>query len=101
MDVAILATPTRSVEGYAKDILAIGINTVDSFDIHAQILSLRRSLDESAKVGNAVSVISVGWNLGSDSIVRAMLQTIAPKGVIYTNFGSGMSMGHTVAVKAV
>lgn len=34
VDVAILATPTRSVEKYAKEILALGINTVDSFDIH-------------------------------------------------------------------
>ena len=30
VDVAILATPTRSVEKYAKEILALGINTVDS-----------------------------------------------------------------------
>ena len=54
VDVAILATPTRSVEKYAKEILALGINTVDSFDIHPQITSLRRSLDESAKAGKAV-----------------------------------------------
>ena len=101
VDVAILATPTRSVEKYAKEILALGINTVDSFDIHTQITSLRRSLDESAKAGKAVSVISAGWDPGSDSIVRAMLQAIAPKGITYTNFGPGMSMGHTVAVKAV
>lgn len=101
VDVAILATPTRSVEKYAKEILALGINTVDSFDIHTQITSLRRSLDESAKAGNAVSIISAGWDPGSDSIVRTMLQAIAPKGITYTNFGPGMSMGHTVAVKAV
>ena len=55
VDVAILATPTRSVEKYAKEILSLGINTVDSFDIHTQITSLRRSLDESAKAGKAVS----------------------------------------------
>ena len=101
VDVAILSTPTRSVEAYAKEILALGINTVDSFDIHTQITSLRKSLQESAVQGNAVSVISAGWDPGSDSIVRAMLQAIAPKGVSYTNFGPGTSMGHTVAVKAI
>lgn len=101
VDVAILATPTRSVEKYAKEILAMGINTVDSFDIHTQITSLRRSLDESAKSGKAVSIISAGWDPGSDSIVRTMLQAIAPKGITYTNFGPGMSMGHTVTVKAI
>ena len=36
------------IEKYAKEILAMGINTVDSFDIHTQITALRRSLDESA-----------------------------------------------------
>ncbi len=101
VDVAILATPTRSVEAYAKQILALGIHTVDSFDIHTQITSLRRSLDESAKTGKAVSIISAGWDPGSDSVIRAMLQAIAPKGITYTNFGPGMSMGHTVAVKAI
>lgn len=101
VDVAILSTPTRSVEKYAKDILALGINTVDSFDIHSKIVPLRRSLDESAKAGNAVSIISAGWDPGSDSVVRALLQAIAPKGITYTNFGPGMSMGHTVAVKAI
>ncbi len=101
VDVAILSTPTRSVEKYAKDILALGINTVDSFDIHSQIVDLRRSLDESAKAGNAVSIISAGWDPGSDSVVRTLLQAIAPKGITYTNFGPGMSMGHTVAVKAI
>jgi diaminopimelate dehydrogenase len=101
VDVAILATPTRSVEKYAKDILALGINTVDSFDIHSKILDLRRSLSESAEAGNAVSIISAGWDPGSDSVVRTLLEAIAPKGITYTNFGPGMSMGHTVAVKAV
>lgn len=101
VDVAILSTPTRSVERYAKDILALGINTVDSFDIHSKIVELRRSLTESACAGNAVSIISAGWDPGSDSVVRALLQAIAPKGITYTNFGPGMSMGHTVAVKAI
>lgn len=101
VDVAILATPTRKVEEYAKEILAMGINTVDSFDIHTQITSLHRSLNESAQAGNAVSIISAGWDPGSDSIVRTLLEAIAPKGITYTNFGPGMSMGHTVAVKAI
>ena len=101
VDVAILSTPTRSVEKYAKEILAMGINTVDSFDIHTQITALRRSLNESAKEGKAVSIISAGWDPGSDSIVRSLLQAVAPKGITYTNFGPGMSMGHTVAVKAI
>lgn len=101
VDVAILATPSRSVEAYAKEVLALGINTVDSFDIHTGISSLRKELDVVAKKYNTVSIISAGWDPGSDSIVRTLLQAIAPKGITYTNFGPGMSMGHTVAVKAI
>ncbi len=101
VDVAILATPSRKVEENAKKYLALGIHTVDSFDIHTQIPALRDTLDEVAKAHKAVSIISAGWDPGTDSIVRAMLQAIAPKGLTYTNFGPGMSMGHTVAVKAI
>ena len=101
VDVAILCMPTRKVEEYAKEILAMGIHTVDSFDIHTDIPALRRTLNEVAKAHNTVSVISAGWDPGSDSVVRTLLEAIAPKGITYTNFGPGMSMGHTVAVKAV
>lgn len=101
VDVAILATPTRKVEEYAKTMLSLGINTVDSFDIHTQILDLRRSLDSVAKANNAVSVISAGWDPGSDSVVRTLMQSLAPKGITYTNFGPGRSMGHSVAVRAI
>ena len=100
VDVAILATPTRSVEEYAKKCLALGINTVDSFDIHTQIVDLRRSLDAEAKKNNAVSIISAGWDPGSDSIVRTLIESLAPKGISYTNFGPGRSMGHSVCVRS-
>ena len=98
-DVAILCTPTRSVPEQAEKYLAMGINTVDSYDIHTGIWDLKCSLDAVAKENGAVSVISAGWDPGSDSVVRALLQAAAPKGITYTNFGPGMSMGHTVAVK--
>lgn len=101
VNVAILATPTRKVEEFAKDVLSLGINTVDSFDIHTQIPDLRRSLDAVAKANNAVSVISAGWDPGSDSVVRTLMESLAPKGITYTNFGPGRSMGHSVAVKAI
>lgn len=100
VDVAILATPTRKVEEYAKQCLALGINTVDSFDIHGQIVDLRRSLNECAKANNAVSIISAGWDPGSDSIVRTLMESLAPKGISYTNFGPGRSMGHSVCVRS-
>ena len=101
VDVALLCTPTRSVQEYAEKYLALGINTVDSFDIHTSIVDLRRTLDQKAKDAGRVSVLSAGWDPGSDSVVRTLMQACAPKGITYTNFGPGMSMGHTVAAKAV
>ena len=100
VDVAILATPTREVEKHAEEILNLGINTVDSFDIHTDIPTLRRHLGEVARKNNRVSVIAAGWDPGSDSVVRTLMEAIAPKGVTYTNFGPGMSMGHSVAVRS-
>lgn len=101
VDVAILCTPTRKVESFAEKILAKGIHTVDSFDIHTQIAGLRSRLDALCKKYNTVAITAAGWDPGSDSIVRTLMQAAAPKGITYTNFGPGMSMGHTVAVKAV
>ncbi|MFI3331109.1 MAG: diaminopimelate dehydrogenase [Rikenellaceae bacterium] len=100
VDVAILCTPTRSVQEHAEKILAMGINTVDSFDIHSKIVALRADLSKVAAANNSVAIISAGWDPGSDSVVRALLEACAPKGITYTNFGPGMSMGHTVCVKS-
>ncbi len=101
VEVAILCTPTRSVEAYASKALSLGINTVDSFDIHTGTVDLHRKLNEVSRQHNAVAIMSAGWDPGTDSMVRALLEACAPKGITYTNFGPGMSMGHTVAVKAV
>ena len=100
VDVAILACPTRSCPEYAKQILPLGINTVDSFDIHTSIMDYRNELMPINKATNTVSVIAAGWDPGSDSIVRTLMQSLAPKGLSYTNFGPGMSMGHSVCVRS-
>ena len=101
VDVAILCLPSRLTENVAKEILAMGINTVDSFDIHSQIVALKTSLDGVARQHNAVAIVSSGWDPGSNSVVRALMQAMSPSGITYTNFGPGMSMGHSVAVKAI
>ena len=100
VDVAILCTPTREVQVHAERYLAMGINTVDSFDIHTLIPDLRRDLGRVAREHGTVAIISAGWDPGSDSVVRTLLEAAAPKGITYTNFGPGMSMGHTVCVKS-
>ena len=101
VDVAILCTPSRLVEKSAEAALKLGISTVDSYDIHSGIADTRARLDVIARQNNAAALISAGWDPGSDSVVRALLEVCAPQGITYTNFGPGMSMGHTVAVKAI
>ena len=101
IDVALLCCPSRNVPDTAEQYLTLGIHTVDCFDIHGDALwNLRQQLDKTGKKYNAVSIVSAGWDPGSDSIMRVLLEAMAPKGITYTNFGPGMSMGHTVAVKS-
>ncbi len=101
VDVAVVCSPSREVERVVGGILASGICTVDSFDIHTEIVATRARLDTIARAHNASAVISAGWDPGSDSVVRALLEACAPNGLTYTNFGPGMSMGHSVAARAI
>ncbi|MEW6654190.1 MAG: diaminopimelate dehydrogenase [Bacteroidota bacterium] len=101
VDVALVCTPSRKVKDMVSEYLRLGINTVDSFDIHTEIPSLKNYLDKIAKENNAVSIISAGWDPGIDSVIRGWFLAMAPKGITHTNFGPGMSMGHTCAVKDI
>lgn len=101
VDVALLCIPTRTVPEIAIDLLQKGINTVDSYDIHGQLAELNEQLDAVCKANDTVAVNSAGWDPGTDSMVRCMFEFMVPRGLTYTNFGPGMSMGHSVAAKAI
>lgn len=101
IDTAILCLPSRMVPDYAPILLSKGISTVDSYDIHTNIAETRTKFNKIAKENNCVSIISAGWDPGSDSIMRAVFKAMLPKGITYTDFGPGMSMGHTVAAKSI
>lgn len=101
VDAALLCGPTRSIPEVAPVYLQRGICTVDSFDIHGEKLwNLRESLDGIAKAGRCSAVVSAGWDPGTDSLVRVLLLAMAPNGITHTNFGPGMSMGHSVAARS-
>ncbi|MGL5972984.1 MAG: diaminopimelate dehydrogenase [Oscillospiraceae bacterium] len=100
-DIAILATPTRAIEEEALKYIKMGINTIDSFDIHTDIYDLKEKLDIECKENNVATIISAGWDPGIDSMVRCIMEFSAPCGITYTNFGLGMSMGHSTAVKSM
>lgn len=99
-DGVVLAIPSTLVPVIAPEYLRQGIATVDSYDIHGQpMLDTLAKLNDSARAGNVASVSAAGWDPGTDSMFRAVFEIMAPQGITHTNFGPGMSMGHTVAVK--
>lgn len=98
-DGAIICLPSRQVPAAAKHLLSLGISTADAFDIHGELRGLREELDAAAKKTGARAVTGAGWDPGLDSSVRALLEAAFPVGTTYTDFGPGMSMGHSAAVK--
>jgi diaminopimelate dehydrogenase len=93
--------------GSAKDLpdqgpqLARLFHTVDSFDTHALIPDYFQKVDESAKSGGNVSVISTGWDPGLFSLNRLLAQAVLPEGNEYTFWGKGVSQGHSDAIRRV
>lgn len=75
--------------------------TVDSFDTHAKIPQYFASVDESAKKGGNISIISVGWDPGMFSISRLYGSCILPDGKDYTFWGKGVSQGHSDAIRRI
>ncbi len=76
-------------------------NTVDSFDTHADIPEFFERVNQKAKAGNKVSIISVGWDPGMFSISRLYADSILPEGHTYTFWGKGVSQGHSDAIRRI
>lgn len=76
-------------------------NTVDSFDTHAKIPEYFDSVDKISKEAGTLSIISVGWDPGLFSLNRLMGQAILPQGNDYTFWGTGVSQGHSDAIRRV
>ncbi len=75
--------------------------TVDSFDTHAKIPQYLNAVDEEAKSGGNVSIISVGWDPGMFSNMRAYAEAILPFSHTYTFWGRGVSQGHSDAIRRI
>ena len=98
---AIITVPSRFVESIEKKLLENGIYTADCFDIHEELPEMRKRLGVLAKEENVSCVIGAGWDPGLDSVIRTLMSAAFPKGKIYTNFGPGMSMGHSAAARFI
>ncbi|TAN30939.1 MAG: diaminopimelate dehydrogenase [Castellaniella sp.] len=81
--------------------LAQWFNTVDSFDTHPKIPQYFQKIDDAARAGGNLSLISVGWDPGLFSVNRVMAEAILPQGTPYTFWGKGVSQGHSDAIRHV
>lgn len=76
-------------------------NTVDSFDTHAKIPEYFNKLDEVTKNAGTIGLISVGWDPGLFSLNRLLGEVVLPSGKDYTFWGTGVSQGHSDAIRRV
>ncbi|WP_428898171.1 diaminopimelate dehydrogenase [Parelusimicrobium proximum] len=100
-DAVILCVPSKNMPETAALYLSKGICVADSFDIHSEVYPTVEKLDKTAKEHNAACVVSAGWDPGTDSMIRAVFKALDPHYPIYTNFGPGMSMGHSVVARSI
>lgn len=93
--------------GSAKDLpeqvpfFAEHFNTIDSFDTHARIPEYFKAVNEVAEKSGKISIISVGWDPGLFSLNRLLGEVVLPEGNTYTFWGTGLSQGHSDAVRRV
>ena len=76
-------------------------NVIDSFDTHARIPEHFKNVNKSAKESGKVAIISVGWDPGMFSLMRAYGMAVLPDGKDYTFWGKGVSQGHSDAIRRV
>ena len=76
-------------------------NVVDSFDTHAKIPQHFATVDQAAKEGGKVAMISVGWDPGMFSLNRLYANAILQDGSDYTFWGKGISQGHSDAIRRI
>ena len=76
-------------------------NVIDSFDTHAKIYEHFNNVDASATETNHVALISCGWDPGAFSLNRLMAENFLPEGNTYTFWGTGVSQGHSDAIRRI
>ncbi|MCL2136903.1 MAG: diaminopimelate dehydrogenase [Coriobacteriia bacterium] len=101
IDVLVLCAGSATDLPEMTPALARDFNLVDSFDTHANIPAHFAAVDAAAKAGGRVAIISVGWDPGLFSLNRALARAVLPNGTDYTFWGSGVSQGHSEAVRQI
>ena len=76
-------------------------NVVDSFDTHAKIPQHFAAVNAAAAEAGHTAIISAGWDPGLFSVNRLYASAVLPQGRVYTFWGTGVSQGHSDAVRRI
>jgi diaminopimelate dehydrogenase len=76
-------------------------NTVDSFDTHAKIPEYLKTMNNTGRAHGKLGIISVGWDPGLFSLMRAYFEAFLPNAETATFWGAGVSQGHSDALRRV
>ena len=76
-------------------------NVVDSFDTHAKIPQHFAAVNAAATEAGHTAIISAGWDPGLFSVNRLYASAVLPQGRDYTFWGTGVSRGHSDAVRRI
>ena len=76
-------------------------NVVDSFDTHAKIPQHFAAVNAAATEAGHTAIISAGWDPGLFSVNRLYASAVLPQGRDYTFWGTGVSQGHSDAVRRI
>ena len=101
IDVLILCGGSATDLPKMTSALAKDFNVLDSFDTHARIPEHFKAVDEAAKSGENIALISAGWDPGLFSILRLYSSAVLPNGADYTFWGRGVSQGHSDAIRRI
>lgn len=101
IDVMILCGGSATDLPRQTPVLARSFTVVDSFDTHAQIPVHFAAVDAAARESGTLGIISVGWDPGLFSLMRAYGAAVLPEGKAYTFWGRGVSQGHSDAIRRI
>lgn len=81
--------------------LAGKVNTVDSFDNHAQMEKYAKQMKQRAGKGDTLHFIGIGWDPGLFSLMRGLFSGILQGVKPQTFWGRGVSQGHSEAIRRI
>lgn len=100
LDVVVLCAASPDLAEICPNVAA-RFCTVDGNDMHAALPAYLQRVDEACKAHKTTAFVAGGWDPGLFSLARLFGEAFLPDGKTYTFWGSGVSQGHTAALKRV